>query len=56
MLSTFNKFANKITQSKRKKIEKVGDTKSRLMEAKKANKMLKVSKRTTKFALTDDNN
>jgi len=31
MASAFNAFANKIAQAKRKKIEKVGDTKQRLM-------------------------
>lgn len=51
MISAFNQYANKIADAKRKKIEKVGDTKQRLMEAKKSNKMLKVSKRTSKFAL-----
>jgi len=55
MLSVFNRFANKVTEAKKKKIEKVSDTKQRLMEAKKTNKMLKVSKRTSKFALIDDN-
>lgn len=54
MISAFNKFANKVTDSKKKKIEKVGDTKQRLLEAKKTNKMLKVSKRNSKFALLDD--
>ncbi len=55
MLSVFNRFANKVTEAKKKKIEKVSDTKQRLMEAKKTNKMVKVSKRTSKFALIDDN-
>lgn len=54
MISAFNRFANKVTESKRKKIEKVGDTKQRLLEAKKTNKMVKVSKRNSKFALLDD--
>lgn len=54
MASAFNAFANKIAQAKRKKIEKVGDTKQRLMEAKRTNKLLKVSKRTSKFALLED--
>lgn len=31
MSSAFNQFANKLAQAKRKKIEKVGDTKQRLM-------------------------
>lgn len=31
MLSVFNRFANKVTEAKKKKIEKVGDTKQRLM-------------------------
>lgn len=31
MSSVFNQFANKLAQAKRKKIEKVGDTKQRLM-------------------------
>ena len=54
MASAFNAFANKIAQAKRKKIEKVGDTKQRLMQAKRTNKLLKVSKRTSKFALLQD--
>lgn len=54
MLSAFNKFANKVTESRHKRIEKIGDTKQRLMEAKKTNKMVKVSKRTSKFALLDE--
>jgi hypothetical protein len=31
MLSAFNQYANRISEAKRKKIEKVGDTKQRLM-------------------------
>lgn len=31
MISAFNKYANKIIDAKRKKIERVGDTKQRLM-------------------------
>lgn len=31
MLSVFNRFANKVADSHKKKIEKVGDTKQRLM-------------------------
>lgn len=31
MASAFNQFANKLAQAKRRKIEKVGDTKQRLM-------------------------
>ena len=54
MLSLFNKHANKVAHSHQKKIEKMGDTKQRLMEAKKTNKMVKVSKRTSKFALIED--
>lgn len=54
VLSVFNRFANRVAESHKKKIEKVGDTKQRLMEAKKTNKMIKVSKRTSKFALIDD--
>jgi nitrate/nitrite-specific signal transduction histidine kinase len=54
MASAFNQFADRLAQAKRKKIEKVGDTKQRLMEAKRTNKMLKVSKRTSKFALLED--
>lgn len=53
-LSAFNSFANNLTAARKKKTEKIGDTKKRLMEAKKTNKMFKVSKRTTKFALLDD--
>ena len=55
MLSAFNSYANKISDAKRKKIERVGDTKQRLMQAKKSNKMMKVSKRTSKFALIEEN-
>ena len=54
MLSVFNRFANQLTESKKRKIEKLGDTKQRLMEAKKSNKFVKVSKKTTKFALIED--
>jgi hypothetical protein len=54
MLSVFNRFANKVTDSHRKKIEKVGDTKQRLVDNKKQNRMVKVSKRTSKFALMED--
>lgn len=31
MISAFNKYANRIIDAKRKKIERVGDTKQRLM-------------------------
>lgn len=31
MASAFNQFANKLAAAKRRKIEKVGDTKQRLM-------------------------
>ena len=55
ILSVFNKYANKVTEAHKKKIEKVGDTKQRLLEAKKNNRMVKVSKRTSKFALLEDN-
>lgn len=54
MASAFQAYASKLAQAKRRKIEKVGDTKQRLMEAKRTNKMLKVSKRTSKFALLEE--
>ena len=54
LLSAFNQHANKMANSNRKKIEKVDVTKQRLMENKKNNRMVKVSKRTSKFALIDD--
>lgn len=54
MMSAFNQYANKLSAAKQKKIEKVGDTKQRLLEKKKSNKMMKVSKRTAKFALLED--
>lgn len=31
MISAFNRFANKVTDSKKKKIEKLGDTKQRML-------------------------
>jgi hypothetical protein len=31
MISAFNQYANRISEAKRRKIEKVGDTKQRLM-------------------------
>jgi hypothetical protein len=54
VLSVFNRFANKITESHKKKIEKKGDTKQRVMEAKKNNRLLKMSHKKNKFALLDD--
>ena len=54
MVSMFNQYADRMANSHKKKIEKVGDTKQRLMESKKRNRMVKVSKRTSKFALMDD--
>ena len=54
MLSVFNQHADRVTAAKRKKIEKVGDTKQRVLEAKKASKMVKVSKRNSRFALLED--
>lgn len=54
MLSMFNQYANKLADSHKKKIQKVGDTKQRLIDSKKRNRMVKVSKRTSKFALIDD--
>jgi hypothetical protein len=49
--SPFNNYANRLVQAKKKKAEKMGDTKKRLMEAKKNNKIVKVSKKTNKYAL-----
>ena len=53
MASMFNQYADRLAKSHSKKIEKVGDTKQRLMDNKKRNRMVKVSKRTSKFALMD---
>ena len=54
MASAFNQHAERLANSHKKKIEKLGDTKQRLMDNKKRNRMVKVSKRTSKFALIDD--
>ncbi len=53
-LSAFNRYANRLSEAHKKKVEKMGDTKKRVMEAKKSNKMVKVSKRTSKFALLEE--
>ncbi len=54
MMSVFNQHANKVTAAKHKKIEKVGDTKQRMLETKKSSKLMKVSKRNSRFALLED--
>jgi hypothetical protein len=47
-------LANRLADSKKKKIEKLTDTQKRLLESKKNNKMIKVSKKAKKFALLDE--
>jgi nucleolar protein 14 len=54
LLSLFHQHANSLAQAHRKKIEKVGDTKQRLLDNQKHNRLLKASKRTSKFALIED--
>lgn len=54
-LSVFNTFANKLSTAHKKHSESLDNTKKRLMESKKTNSMLRLSKRSSRFALLDDN-
>ena len=55
--SAFNNFATKIQQAKEKKIEKMSQTKDRVISQKRENKLIRMpgnSKKMKKFALMDD--
>ena len=55
--STFNNFATKIQHAKEKKIEKMSQTKDRVINQKRENKLVRMpgnSKKVKKFALLDE--
>eukprot|EP00919_Chromeraceae_sp_WS-2016_P034065 GHVR01080733.1.p1 GENE.GHVR01080733.1~~GHVR01080733.1.p1 ORF type:complete len:100 (+),score=14.71 GHVR01080733.1:125-424(+) len=53
-LSAFNNHANKLVAARNKKAEKVDQTKKRLIDNKRSNQMIKISKKATKFSLLED--